>query len=77
MGDPLGEALAAIFGLIFFVAILCVGGLFLSSKAVLFWEAKTPDYDYYSCSYFTGTRIINSGVFSSTGCKRFISVGEQ
>lgn len=76
MSDPLVEAVGAIFGIILFVAILCVGGLFLSSKAVLFWEAKTPNYDHYNCSYFTGTRVINSGVFSPTGCKRFINVGD-
>lgn len=63
-------ALFALFGM-----AVGVGGLLLSSHAVLYSEEKDPMSYYFTCTYFTGTRSVTLVTGESTGCKRFIPVG--
>jgi hypothetical protein len=60
-------------------ALLLVGGLFVSSKAVLYYEERAPtslNGPSFNCHYFTGLRTIAIPNYSFTGCKRFVTVGD-
>lgn len=63
--------------LLLIAAGLGLGGLVLTSKAVLYREELMAN-DYYGkfrCTYFTGTRSVELMSNSDTGCPRFIDVG--
>lgn len=64
-------------GGILIIALLFVGGLFLSGKAVLVYEEQQPPGPYsspYKCTYFTGTRTVTGLSSSNMGCERFKNV---
>ncbi|RWP18872.1 MAG: hypothetical protein EOR00_09555 [Mesorhizobium sp.] len=72
------EVVSGLIGLIFIVAVVTLGGLFVTSTAILYYEEATQGSlsGSFKCHYFTGTRTITISSLSSTGCKRFITVGE-
>ncbi len=67
--------LGGLVALVLFGSIFGVGGLLLTSHAVLYSEEKVPDTKYFVCSYFTGLRTVTLFNDDPTGCKRFIPVG--
>ena len=70
------EAIGCLFWLVVMVGILLVGGLFVTSTAVLYYEEQAQPGAPFTCYYFTGTRTITFANMSATGCKRFITVGD-
>lgn len=56
-------------------AVVLIGGLFVTSTAVLYYEEQVQPGAPFTCHYFTGTRTLSKMSFSDTGCKRFITVG--
>lgn len=70
------DALGGLVALVLFVGLALVGGLLVTSHAVLISERPGELYSGFACNYFTGTRQVNIVNYSQTGCPRFIKVGE-
>lgn len=69
--------IGGLFALALLVAGVTVGGLLVTSHAVLISERETPqNFSPFECTYFTGTRTITTAGGAFTGCARFIKVGE-
>lgn len=71
------DALGGLFALILFGCVFVVGGLLITSHGVLISEAPlTSGWGGFTCTYFTGTRSVEIFNSSTTGCPRFVKVGE-
>ncbi len=70
------NAIGCLFMLVILIGILLVGGLFVTSTAVLYYEEQEQPGNPFVCHYFTGTRTLTLINMSATGCKRFIAVGD-
>ena len=59
------------------VAIIAVGGLLLTSHAVLYREDRMVEGAYFTCTYFTGLRSVTTYSTSPYGCDRFVDIGQK
>ncbi len=76
--EEMDEVLGGLIGLVMLVAIVGYAALMLSSHAVLFSETPTDPSVYagFRCSYFTGTRVVETYTNNRMGCPRFTKVGD-
>lgn len=64
------------------VAIATIGGLLITSNAVLIGEKEVRGstglvlYSGFQCTYFTGTRTFDIYTEAVSGCTRFTPVGK-
>ncbi len=70
------DAIGCLIMVVIIGGVLLIGGLFVTSTAVLYYEEQVAPGTPFTCHYFTGTRTLAIMNFSSTGCKRFIAVGD-
>ncbi|MER8385258.1 hypothetical protein [Mesorhizobium sp. M0296] len=73
----MSEATGCLLILIVLVVVGTLGGLFVTSTAVLYHEKEVRGEGggLFECHYFTGTRTLKTYSNALTGCKRFITVG--
>lgn len=69
----MGRAFRYLVALVLVGAALTVGGLLVTSTAILYHKELTKP-GWYTCYYFTGTRTITTESYWSYGCEWFLAV---
>lgn len=61
-------------GVLTVLAAGAIGGLLITSTAVLYHDEKDPA-DGFICHYFTGVGTFTTPSYAVTGCPQFIRIG--